>query len=351
MKISKDEWDNYRLRHPDKLEQLAGIKITRRITLTGAMAQLVLLALGGASGCADEPGGSDTSNKDPSKSNNEDSTPDNSKKSEQNDSESTEASSTEDEDDDTKSSDDPSTSSEEDEDEDEDEDKSSTSDENDTSESDTTDTTDEDESSSDTELPSISIDELLSLILSDAQTLVQNPQQDESEYLEKVHELLARLETTLPDLGVTSGYRLRSLASDGPIEIYEIEMAPGAEIPLHDHRDYIGNLLGWEGSATTTNYTRVEGDVESGWFLLQESAKIELTHGQRGYLGRSTHNFHVVQAGKNGAKLVDVFTYYPGQGGSRFAELDPDPIDSAKKIYRARWSNRAPFDPQNPESL
>lgn len=70
----------------------------------------------------------------------------------------------------------------------------------------------------------------------------------------------------------------------------------------------------------------------------------DLVKGKTGSLEREHGSFHVVKAGPMGATLVDLFTFYPNSGSSRFCRLDSKAVDEEKQIYRARWSGQRDLD-------
>ena len=185
----------------------------------------------------------------------------------------------------------------------------------------------------------LSLPELMALIHPEALALVESEQPELAEmpFLNFISEVLPRLVTELPGLG-TPSWDIETLLSQPPVEIVTLEFAPGAVIPLHDHRDYIGAIMGVEGEVECVNYTRVDGYSEPGTFLLQQSGQKMLTAGVTGALGSEWNNFHVLTAGAETARLVDVFTFYPGGAGySAWAEVESEPTDPANGIYQATW--------------
>jgi predicted metal-dependent enzyme (double-stranded beta helix superfamily) len=191
--------------------------------------------------------------------------------------------------------------------------------------------------SSETGSEPLTLEELMAIVHPWAVELVAAANPDDLSYNADVEELLLNLVVDLPDL-VSSGYDLEALLVNAPVEIFEIHMAPGATIPLHDHRDYIGSILGVEGSVDATYYTKMTDPDPQGWFEVQEISNGSISPGSVGSLGLVEGNFHVLTAGPQGAKLVDVFTFFDPQGYSNWAELDPTPINAAEKIYRCRFT-------------
>jgi len=183
----------------------------------------------------------------------------------------------------------------------------------------------------------ITLQELLDAVHPMAAALVAQRNPNELPYLDEVESLLQLLEITLEPLG-TPTYDLETLAAKGPVEIVELEMAPNAVIPLHDHRDYTGALLGVHGSAKVVSYTLAEKQDDGPGFLLHKDADVEMGVGATGTLGLTLRNFHILTAGPEGARFVDVFTFFPGTGYSYFAQLEPEPVDAENDIWRAHWT-------------
>lgn len=208
----------------------------------------------------------------------------------------------------------------------------------------------DDKEPEDNDTSPLSLDEIVAMLVDDANKLVKDKSISEADYQKKVGKLLARLDkkAKIPKLNPGRVHNMRRIAGKSPIHIFVMEMAPNAKIPLHDHGNRIGNILGWRGSIKTTNYTKVEGyepPAKDGSFLLQHSDSRTIKKGDTGHLARVEHNFHIVQAGPQGATLLDMFTYYdeskagvPG-AGSRFVRLG-QVVDREKKIYRASYSSR-----------
>ena len=99
----------------------------------------------------------------------------------------------------------------------------------------------------------------------------------------------------------------------------------------------IGAIMGVEGSCDTTNYTKLTEPDQNGWFQVQEVASGTVTEGVTGSLGLVDANFHVLTAGPQGAKLVDVFTFFSKRAGSRSLDVAEKPRDAEARVYEAAW--------------
>jgi len=183
----------------------------------------------------------------------------------------------------------------------------------------------------------LTLDQLVEIVHPEAKKLVESASGDEIAYLEMVAALVPKVVVDLPDLK-TPKWNLKKLKELPPIEVVEIEIAPGHSIPLHDHRDYNGVLCGVDGEAHCVNYSAYAGDAPEGMFLLQKTYEDTLTAGKSAYLGLELHNFHVISAGKTTTRLLDVFTFWPGGAAtSAWAKINPKPVNEKDQVYMGWW--------------
>lgn len=342
MKRKTREWEIESVPHDELMDRLDGVRITRRITLRGTAAAAVMLAMGLA-GCGEEDRSEDEEDEDnsekdsgskSSKSNSDGS----SEKSEMDKSEDQKSKTPEQEDDEQSEDESP-----------EDEPEGSTSSSGGDAEDEDSTEPEEDETEEEEEEPGepISLEEFFDAIMSDAKAAIANSSEDEAEYMKTVDKFLRRLNTDVPKISAGNSFNMRSVAKRGPITVYVMEIRAGAKIPLHNHINHTGNVLGWRGEVKTRNFTKIDGKAKNGGFLLQETDSRTITKGKTGYLARVHNNFHILEAGPQGATLLDVFTYFPNAGSSRYATIGKEPIDKEKKIYEARWSRNMPdLDPR-----
>ena len=57
-------------------------------------------------------------------------------------------------------------------------------------------------------------------------------------------------------------------------------------------------------------------------------------------LGRNRENIHDLVAGKNGARVLDVFTFFAKNATSRYLDVEKKPRDAEARIYEAAWRPR-----------
>lgn len=122
--------------------------------------------------------------------------------------------------------------------------------------------------------------------------------------------------------------------------VVQINMAPGAALPFHDHRDYNGVILGLEGSVHARNYEILGGNPlppKDQPFQIRQSVDAQVEPGRISTLTRKRDNIHDLRAGPAGARLLDVFTFFPGEDGSHYLSVDDAPVAGQPNVYCARW--------------
>jgi predicted metal-dependent enzyme (double-stranded beta helix superfamily) len=173
-----------------------------------------------------------------------------------------------------------------------------------------------------------------------ASKLVAADAPNEDAYLFQVAALLLQLDAT-PDASLRGGRKVAMgrVWSKTPLSIVQIRMEPGASLPWHDHRDYNGVLFGLDGAIRVKNF-EVEGKdprpPRGESFEIRETTDVMLDKGRVSSLGRTRDNVHDLRAGAKGGRVLDVFTYF-GRGRSVYMDVDPDPVDGERRVYRAKW--------------
>lgn len=327
MKRKSKDWEIESSSHEELMEGLDGVRITRRITLRGTVAAAVLLALG-VPACGGEQNSEQEEDEDEADgSKGAESKNSSSKKSKQGDGSET-SKTPEDSQDPEQDSKEPSKQEPEPEEPEPEE-------------------PEPEEPEPEEPQEPISLQEFFDAIMEDAQAITKDSAADEAAYLQKVDKFLRRVETEVPKISPGSSYNMKNIKKQGPVSVYVMEIRANTTIPLHNHVNHTGNVLGWRGEVKTRNFTKIDGEASNGGFLLQETDSRTLTKGKTGYLARVQNNFHLLETGPEGATLLDVFTYFPRSGASRFATLSDEPVDKEKKIYEARWSRGvADMDPR-----
>lgn len=177
---------------------------------------------------------------------------------------------------------------------------------------------------------------------------------DESAYLDAVSRLLARYTPEEPwslrPIG-DQGWSMNAAGRIPPIVVFDIHMQPGSMIELHDHRHYNGVLRCNEGSVRCRNFDIVQPDgarldIAGGEvpaadesFLIRENKDAVLVPGAYSTLSRDRDNIHHVEAGPEGCKLSDVFTYFRREARSYGLEWDAKPVSNRSDTYEVAWKD------------
>ena len=198
-----------------------------------------------------------------------------------------------------------------------------------------------------------SADEFVAAVMPRARALIAASAPDEEGYLSAVTSLLARVEPPpawrMSPTG--NGWDIDTIAYYPPIVLMQIRMAPKSVIHLHDHRHYNGVLLATRGEARCRNFDIMLADgkrldVAAGEvpgkgedFLIRQNADTVLRSGQLSTLTRDRDNIHHVEAGDEGATLVDFFTHFSPKARSYELAWDGKPFDAAKGLFKVSWKD------------
>lgn len=185
-----------------------------------------------------------------------------------------------------------------------------------------------------------------------ARRLVEAGGPDEDSYVEAVARLVVQFvgeePWNLQPRGDES-WAVNLASFTPPIVVYDIVMDPGATIPLHDHRHHNGVFVCHEGRVRCLSFDEEEraGDepragagtlLEPGEILLRKTADETLHPGQVSALTRTRDNVHQLESGPDGARLVDVFTFFNPEARSDWLEWDGGFVDEAETLCKARMS-------------
>lgn len=125
-----------------------------------------------------------------------------------------------------------------------------------------------------------------------------------------------------------------------PFMVVEWRLEPGAFLPPHNHPNYSVCTLGVEGEAQIRNF-QIVGEAPA--FSSKDVFRVRETHhelmsaGRVNLLSPTRDNIHTFQAGKAGARGIDFGTLYGKDVGFSFLNIDKNPVDVEKRIYRATW--------------
>jgi hypothetical protein len=179
-----------------------------------------------------------------------------------------------------------------------------------------------------------------------ARRLIESGGDGETAYLMTLAAAMTRLQDPGSGLRATMREFQKKHARSGerfPLVAIHFKLAPGRGFEHHDHLDYNGVILGLEGEVRIRNYDFVGDvpDVDSGkTFHIRQTRDDLLLPGRILTLGRKTDNVHDVVAGKKGARVLDVFTFFERHSGSRYLDVEAKPRDEEARIYEAAWRPR-----------
>jgi hypothetical protein len=122
--------------------------------------------------------------------------------------------------------------------------------------------------------------------------------------------------------------------------IVEWWMEPGAVLPAHCHPNASACTMGLEGEARIRNF-EIIGEAPA--FSSKQTFHIRETHseviapGRINTLSALRDNIHTFQAGKQGARGVDISSYHGPDVGFSFLDFGDKPRDAEQRIYEAAW--------------
>jgi hypothetical protein len=125
-----------------------------------------------------------------------------------------------------------------------------------------------------------------------------------------------------------------------PFFIVEWRLEPGAILPPHCHPNASVCTLGIEGEARIRNF-EIVGDAPE--FSSKQTFQVCETHneiiapGRLNTLSALRDNIHTFQAGKQGARGIDISTYHGPDVGFSFLDIGDKARDAGRRIYEAAW--------------
>lgn len=117
-------------------------------------------------------------------------------------------------------------------------------------------------------------------------------------------------------------------------------MAPNAVLPPHCRPNARVCTLGIEGETRIRNFQIVDTAPEFSspqGFHLRETHNEIITSGRINTLSSTRDNIHTFQAGKEGARGIDISTYHGPDVGFSFLDIRNTPVDAGDRIYEAAW--------------
>ncbi len=163
-----------------------------------------------------------------------------------------------------------------------------------------------------------------------AERLVSARKPKEEVYLSRLAALVHRLK--IPTDG-------ESLQAKRPLVVAQFKLEPGRGFAWHDHRDYNGLIFCVAGEARVRCADILGGNPRPSkgkTFEIRETEDSQLMAGRTSSLTRTRGNVHDVRgAGRNGARLLDFFTFFESAGRSVNLKVEEKPRDPEQRIYEA----------------
>ena len=125
-----------------------------------------------------------------------------------------------------------------------------------------------------------------------------------------------------------------------PFFIVEWWLEPGAILPPHCHPNASVCTLGIEGEARIRNF-EIVGDAPD--FSSKQTFQVRETHneiiapGRLNTLSALRDNIHTFQAGKQGARGIDISTYHGPDVGFSFLDISDKARDAERRVFEAAW--------------
>ncbi len=145
-----------------------------------------------------------------------------------------------------------------------------------------------------------------------------------------------------PAVGLAGGPSWQLL----PCMAIEFQMAPGAEIRLHNHPPSVVVSLCAEGEVRARHF-ELHGDappctqLDGQRFEVQETRSLLLRPGQTTSFTRRRDGMHGFVAGDAGARLIDFATFLSDDGETfSYVTLSDEPLDEERRIWEASWAGK-----------
>jgi hypothetical protein len=129
-----------------------------------------------------------------------------------------------------------------------------------------------------------------------------------------------------------------------PFFIVEWQLEPGALLPPHCHPNASVCTLGLEGEARVRNFEVIGQAPEFSsrkTFLVRETHNEIIAPGRINTLSSMRDNIHTFQAGKNGARGIDISTYHGPDVGFSFLDIAVAARKAERGIFEAAWKGQS----------
>ncbi|MFM9904763.1 MAG: hypothetical protein ACKVQJ_09355 [Pyrinomonadaceae bacterium] len=126
-----------------------------------------------------------------------------------------------------------------------------------------------------------------------------------------------------------------------PFFVVEWRMAPNAFLPPHCHPNASVCTVGIDGEAQIRNF-EIVGDApefsSDKQFRVQETRQGLVSKGRIITLSAKRDNIHTFQAGKNGARGIDISTYHGPNIGFSYLNINKKAANEEKRVFDAHWT-------------
>jgi len=192
-----------------------------------------------------------------------------------------------------------------------------------------------------------------------AQQLIADPGFSVDEYLYRIGSLATRL-TEIPEsklvpyTAVDPRVAFGSSFRGSPFLIIQWRMEPGAGLPPHNHPNASVCTLGYEGEVRLRNFEIVgePPDYDSKkTFKVRETHNQTMNHRRISTLSPSRDNIHCFQAGRQGARGIDINTMLSKSAPFSFLDIGDKPLDSETRIFEAAWNALGRNQPRAQKAL
>jgi hypothetical protein len=129
-----------------------------------------------------------------------------------------------------------------------------------------------------------------------------------------------------------------------PFFIVEWKLEPGAFLPPHCHPNASVCTVGLEGEARIRNFEIIGQALEFSsrqTFLVRETHNEIMAQGRINTLSSMRDNIHTFQAGKIGARGIDISTYHGPDVGFSFLDIASKPKEPEGHMFEAVWKGQS----------
>lgn len=125
-----------------------------------------------------------------------------------------------------------------------------------------------------------------------------------------------------------------------PFFVVEWRLAPNAFLPPHCHPNASVCTVGIDGEAQIRNF-EIAGDApefsSAKEFQVRETRQGLVSNGRIITLSAKRDNIHTFQAGRRGARGIDISTYHGPNLGFSYLDIEKKAVDEEGRLFDAHW--------------